>query len=189
MSDLATALQIAIKVHAGQVDKQGQPYLLHILRVVDAVSDEAKVVAALHDVIEDSSITAAGLNAKGIGTKYTDSIVDLTRGEESYADYIERIATSGGITAVEVKIADLRDNLGRMPEIPNPGEGERGWTRPTKPEWASLRRRYERALATLEGSQLQAAPDSAKDLELGQNDSVISSSSGADSISGEGGRT
>jgi hypothetical protein len=53
MSDLAAALQIAIRVHADQRDKQGQPYLLHVLRVVEAVSEEAKVVAALHDVLED----------------------------------------------------------------------------------------------------------------------------------------
>ena len=50
---LARALQVAIRVHAGRVNKQDEPYLLHVERVVAAVgSYEAKIVAALHGVIE-----------------------------------------------------------------------------------------------------------------------------------------
>lgn len=151
MSDLAAALQIAIKVHADQRDKQGAPYLWHVMRVVETVNPYARVAAALHDVIEDGGLTAAGLNAKGIGTFYTDTVVELTRGEEPYGDYIERIATSGSTMAVEVKLADLRDNLGRIPDEPLFADefvcvqwGEK---------WASLKARYEDAIATLEATQ------------------------------------
>ena len=50
---------MAAQAHAGQVDKAGQPYILHPLRVMMSVADyDAKIVAVLHDVIEDTSMTA-----------------------------------------------------------------------------------------------------------------------------------
>ena len=53
MASIEKALQIAARAHEGQKDKDGQPYILHPLRVMNAVEDEpAKVVAVLHDVIE-----------------------------------------------------------------------------------------------------------------------------------------
>ena len=54
MASIEKALQIAARAHEGQKDKDGQPYILHPLRVMNAVEGEpAKVVAVLHDVIED----------------------------------------------------------------------------------------------------------------------------------------
>jgi hypothetical protein len=157
VSDLAQALMVAIRVHAGQTDKQGEPYLLHVLRVVEAVSDEAKVVAALHDVLEDGEGVLDIASHDSI--RALDELDDdeeealsvLTRGVEEYASYIGGIIeTEGraGRIAREVKLADLRDNLGRIPEITveTPGDEER------YDGWQSLRRRYERAIATLEAS-------------------------------------
>jgi hypothetical protein len=146
MSDLAQALMVAIRAHAGQQDKQGQPYLLHVLRVVEAVGDEAKVVAALHDALEDGG--ARAFNAimhPGLSQKQRDTLGDLTRGEESYADYIERIDISGNDIAREVKLADLHDNLGRIPT-----RAENVGGNPSEALWEPLRRRYERAIKTLE---------------------------------------
>jgi GTP diphosphokinase / guanosine-3',5'-bis(diphosphate) 3'-diphosphatase len=154
MSDLAEALMVAIRVHAGQVDKQGEPYLLHVLRVVDAVSPEAKVVAALHDVLEDGGDEALrlvlGLN---IGQSEGAALRWLTRTEhESYADYVACIAERegiGGELAREVKLADLRDNLNRIPKKPRrDGVAALVWAQDCLP----LKRRYEKALATLEAS-------------------------------------
>lgn len=55
---LEEALQIAIKAHAGQVDKAGVPYVFHPIRVsCKCVTDEEKIVALLHDVIEDTGVT------------------------------------------------------------------------------------------------------------------------------------
>ncbi len=167
MSDLAAALQVAIRVHADQRDKQGEPYLLHVLRVVEAVSDNAKVVAALHDVWEDGNESDRA-DAQGIITEQEDMALDLlTRhAGPTYAQYIEAIARNAaedrfGAIAYEVKIADLRDNLGRIPPEPpwrrdslGPHEAPQSVERRCWPnEWASLKARYEKALATLEGAK------------------------------------
>ena len=46
MASIEKALQIAGRAHEGQKDKDGQPYILHPLRVMNAVEDEpAKIVA------------------------------------------------------------------------------------------------------------------------------------------------
>ncbi len=153
--DLAAALAIAIRVHASQVDKQGAPYLLHVLRVVEAVSDEAKVVAALHDVIEDGGAEGErmvlGLDLSGAEGA---ALRILTRRPRvPYQEYIDLIAkhvAEHGALAGEVKLADLRDNLGRIPPEPDALGAARyaRWDR----EWFSLKARYERAITTLEGT-------------------------------------
>jgi hypothetical protein len=161
MSDLAAALMVAIRVHAAQVDKQGEPYLLHVWRLVEAVDGEcAKVLAALHDVLEggprDLDLEDWEMfpeNAMWIA----NSVEVLTRGpNETYAEYIEGIRAGHSSTWAaeirEVKIADLKDNLGRIPPEPNRRRSESahdGWLR----DWLGLKRRYERALTSLERSQ------------------------------------
>jgi hypothetical protein len=154
MSDLATALQIAIRVHAGQTDKQGQPYLLHVLRVVEVVPEGAKVVAALHDVVEDSALKArdVALNVALSGDE-VQALALLTRGDdESYSDYIQCLAEGegiGGELAREVKLADLRDNLSRIPPQPPMKRLEPNtWGR----DWGGLKLSYEKAIATLESA-------------------------------------
>ena len=157
MSDLAAALQVAIRVHADQRDKQGEPYLLHILRVVEAVNGErAKILAALHDVWEDGG--ASALNPEVLfehdGMFIANSLEVLTRSEgETYAEYIESIRDGHSSTWVaecrEVKLADLRDTLERIPAEPDLFSGamkHATWNN----EWLSLRRRYEKAIQTLE---------------------------------------
>jgi hypothetical protein len=60
--DLDEALELAELHHSGQVDKAGRPYIGHISRVVDAVdTPEEKLAAALHDLLEDTDMTAADL--------------------------------------------------------------------------------------------------------------------------------
>jgi hypothetical protein len=160
MSDLAQALMVAIRVHAGQTDKRGEPYLLHVLRVVEAVSDEAKVLASLHDVLEDDPKLlpydvsfACELSHDEFG-----ALLALSRSYygarpiEPYAAYIEAVI-GGGPLAIEVKVADLRDNLGRIPPRLTPRL--HGIARSWDQEWAPLKRRYEKALQVLEGASKQ----------------------------------
>lgn len=155
MSDLAAALQVAIRVHAAQVDRQGYPYLLHVLRVVEAVSDEAKVVAALHDVVEDGpawvSEVVAGLGLNG--EEFNAALRLTRRADETYKEYVGRIKQPGlgRVVGCEVKLADLRDNLGRIPPRPNvhATEARREWDG----IWPSLRARYEKAVAILEAGE------------------------------------
>ena len=143
MTDLDRAIAFATEAHSGQVDKLGEPYIDHCLRVMDAVSEPAKRVAVLHDVAEDCGYSfGAILHATKIDSDEVLALDLLTRDWArwpAYADYIARIADPGrGYEAAapiarEVKVADLRDNLGRW--VPELGE--------------DLKQRYERALERL----------------------------------------
>ncbi len=92
MASIEKALQIAAQAHEGQKDKDGQPYILHPLRVMNAVEGEsAKVVAVLHDVIEDTSVTAEELRREGFDEAVLAAVECLThRKGEPYADYVVR---------------------------------------------------------------------------------------------------
>lgn len=105
------ALQIMARAHAGQVDKSGQPYVLHPLRVMSRLTSiEERIVALLHDVVEDSPVTFADLEAEGFSPAVVDAVRALTKQEgESYEDFVERVARNPLASAV--KIADLRENI------------------------------------------------------------------------------
>jgi (p)ppGpp synthase/HD superfamily hydrolase len=104
------ALQIAAKAHEGQKDKEGLPYILHPLRAMMRVEgEEAQIVAVLHDVIEDTTVTADDLRQAGFGEKVVAAVLCVThRKEEPYADYVVRCKANA--VARQVKLADLEDN-------------------------------------------------------------------------------
>jgi (p)ppGpp synthase/HD superfamily hydrolase len=110
MATIEKALQIAARAHEGQVDKHGQPYILHPLRVMAAVEgEEARIVAILHDVIEDTPVTDEDLRREGFGEAILEALDRLThRKDEPYADYV--IRCKGHEIARRVKLADLEDN-------------------------------------------------------------------------------
>jgi (p)ppGpp synthase/HD superfamily hydrolase len=110
MATIEKALQIAARAHEGQVDKHGQPYILHPLRVMSAMEcEEARIVAILHDVIEDTSVTAEDLRREGFGEAVLEALDHLThRQGEPYAEYV--IRCKGHESARRVKLADLEDN-------------------------------------------------------------------------------
>jgi len=104
------ALQIAAKAHEGQADKDGLPYILHPLRVMNSVEGpEARIVAVLHDVIEDTDVTEEDLRREGFGEPVLAALACLThRKGDSYAEYVVRCR--GNEVARRVKLADLEDN-------------------------------------------------------------------------------
>ena len=70
------AEDIARMAHAEQVDKAGQPYIGHIERVAARVtSDEAKCVAWLHDVLEDSDVLPEAEMRRAFGDVITDGVL------------------------------------------------------------------------------------------------------------------
>ncbi|MBM7863901.1 HD domain-containing protein [Lentzea nigeriaca] len=111
MFTLADAIAIATSAHDGQVDKSGRPYIGHPLRVMASVSGEhAQMAAVLHDVIEDTSVTAADLSSRGCPSAVVDAVVALSHlPDEPQADYLRRVAANP--LAVTVKRADIADNL------------------------------------------------------------------------------
>jgi (p)ppGpp synthase/HD superfamily hydrolase len=108
---LEDAIALAVKVHRGQVDKGDQPYILHPLRVMFRLeTDEERIVAVLHDVVEDSDTTLKDLREMGYSKKIVEAIDHLTRREdESYDEFVERAAANP--LARRVKLADLEDNM------------------------------------------------------------------------------
>ncbi len=108
---LERAIAIAVQAHAGQLDKAGQPYILHPLRVMAAMdTDEERIVAVLHDVVEDSDWSLAGLRARGFPERLLAALEGLTkRPTEDYEAFIKRVDTDA--LSRRVKIADLEDNL------------------------------------------------------------------------------
>lgn len=110
-SNFEKALQIALQAHLGQRDRYGEPYILHPLRVMSRLdSGDEKIVALLHDVIEDSPLTLEQLASKGFTEKIINAVDALTkRAGEDYMKYIARV-TSDTLARV-VKLADLEDNM------------------------------------------------------------------------------
>lgn len=110
-SKLAEAISLAALAHDGQLDKSGEPYILHCLRVMLAQkTEDARIVGVLHDLLEDTDWTAEGLLALGFSNEIVQAIEVLTRSEgEPYYRYIERVI--GNELALAVKRADVRDNL------------------------------------------------------------------------------
>lgn len=90
----------------------------HSERVAARVAPRFAEVALLHDVLEDTDLTAEQLEPL-VGAETTASVVVLTRLEsETYAEYILRVANSGDEAAVAVKLADLEDHLALTATLP-----------------------------------------------------------------------
>ncbi|MDX2253970.1 MAG: GTP pyrophosphokinase [Pseudanabaenaceae cyanobacterium bins.39] len=108
---LNLAIAIASKAHEGQFDKAGKPYIAHPLHVMSQMTTlEEKIVAVLHDVVEDSDITIADLVRQGFPSIITEAIAAITKLEgEPYANYILRVKSNA--IARQVKIADVMHNM------------------------------------------------------------------------------
>ena len=94
MSTLQRAIEIATEAHKGQLDKAGNDYIGHPLRVMDmGKTDEEKIVGVLHDVVEDTSWTLEALAAEGFSAEIIDALrcVTKTSENENYDSFIERI--------------------------------------------------------------------------------------------------
>lgn len=131
------AVRIALDAHRGQRDKGGGAYLLHPLSVMARVhGDAARLVALLHDVVEDSDWTLDQLRDAGFPEAVVAAVDALTRrADEPYEDALARAAANP--LARAVKRADLEDNLDvrRLGEI--------------APRDVERLERYRRALDTL----------------------------------------
>ena len=101
---------LARKVHKGQKDKSGKAYINHPLTVCKKVKGKVeKQVALLHDVIEDTFVTAEYLKEKGFSDAVVVAVTLLTKVEgEDYFEYLKRIKENP--VARAVKIADLEHN-------------------------------------------------------------------------------
>ncbi|HHS7810031.1 HD domain-containing protein [Pseudomonas putida] len=134
---LERAIAIAATAHAGQVDKGGAPYILHPLKVMLRMNSlEERIVAVLHDVVEDCGISLDDLRKEGFSEDVLRAIESVTKVPgESYEDFVER-AAQNPIGRV-VKLADLEENS--------------DLSRIASPSWEDLERveKYRRAIGRL----------------------------------------
>lgn len=139
MSTLERAIAIAAEAHAGMVDKAGQPYILHPLRVMLRLSAlDERVVAVLHDVLEDTKVTREELRAAGFGEPVIEALDSVTKREgEEYDAFVRRAACNP--IGRRVKLADLADN-GDRSRMPNPSS-----------EDEARFAKYERAMEAIRG--------------------------------------
>jgi len=119
--DFDIAYQIADTAFKDKVDKGGEPYMKHLVRVSSAVKkygNACEIIGLLHDLLED----CPEWNDKSLSTFFSDMVVNnikvLTRNySETYEQYIDHI--SNWDIATKIKIADLNDNMDitRLPSL------------------------------------------------------------------------
>jgi (p)ppGpp synthase/HD superfamily hydrolase len=107
---LEKAIGIALRAHGGQEGKDGTPYILHPLRLMTRMeTEEERIAAVLHDVVEDSEVTLEDLRKAGFPKSVLKTVKLLTHEEGiSYDDYVERLKPHP--VARRIKLADLEDN-------------------------------------------------------------------------------
>jgi (p)ppGpp synthase/HD superfamily hydrolase len=133
------------KAHEGQTDKSGKPYWLHPVAVMhrlgENASEQEKLTALLHDVIEDTDYTAEQLLAMGYKKAVVTAVQMLSRekgpNRPTYIEWIRSIAASGNEIVIKVKIADNEENSdpARVAQLP--------------PEERDIVKRYARSLEIL----------------------------------------
>lgn len=115
------AYDIVSEQFQGKIDKGGQPYEYHCLRVAEAVERSFSeqpgtfqikciIAALLHDVIEDTSITKEDLLKIGFDKDIVEAVDAVSRRKnESYFDFVKRCKENE--IARIVKRYDLEDNM------------------------------------------------------------------------------
>ena len=111
MATLERAIAIAATAHTSQIDKTGAPYILHPLRMMMRLdTTEARIVAILHDVVEDTEWTLEGLASEGFSDSVLKALECVTKREgEEYRAFVQRSASDP--IARRVKLMDLEDNM------------------------------------------------------------------------------
>lgn len=111
--NLERAIEIAVSAHKGVLDKGGNPYILHPLRVMMSLqTTDEKIVGVLHDVVEDAEAwDFQRLKNEGFSSEILDGLRAVTKlsEDEDYDAFIMRSLSNSIGRAV--KIADIRDNL------------------------------------------------------------------------------
>jgi (p)ppGpp synthase/HD superfamily hydrolase len=109
---LIDVVTLAARLHDGQRDKAGEPYIAHAVRVMlrlpPNASEHEKMAALLHDAVEDVPGAIDAMGEAGVPDEVMAMVLTLTRIDgETYAEFLERIRES---KARRVKQADIEDN-------------------------------------------------------------------------------
>ncbi len=109
-ANIDDALALVAQHFRGVTDKDGEPYVMHCLRVMLGVEGElAQQVALMHDLIEDTDLTLDDLRQQGFCAAVVEAVGLMTHDPaDSYAEYVVRLKTNP--LALQAKLSDLRDN-------------------------------------------------------------------------------
>jgi (p)ppGpp synthase/HD superfamily hydrolase len=124
IDNLEAADRLAARLHEGQVDKAGEPYIEHPravarLTAVFGGTPHQQVAAMLHDVVEDTDCTLDDLRGFGVPEPVVQLIDALSkRPDEKRDDYLARVVAHPD--AILVKRADLASNSdpARLAKLP-----------------------------------------------------------------------
>lgn len=105
---LDLAVKVAKEAHKGKVDKYGASYFEHLRTIADSLnSTEYKIVAFLHGICEDTTITLAELSDMGFTYRIVNSVRILMETDKLTTEqYFNRLRYDYAARAV--KIADLK---------------------------------------------------------------------------------
>lgn len=108
---LNEAIEIALQAHYNQLYGNKEPYIIHpICIMLEFIHETERIVAVLHDAIEDSTFTLEDLEDQGFSSEVIEAVDAITkRDNESYIDYVHRCAQNP--IARAVKLADLNYNM------------------------------------------------------------------------------
>ncbi|MFJ8528390.1 hypothetical protein [Bacillus sp. NPDC094106] len=108
---LKKAIQIAYEAHKEQMDKGGNPYILHPLHVMNQLETiDEKIVGVLHDTKEDAGLTDEFFRSEGFPERIIQGIDSVTRRPgETYMEFIKR--SSEDELGRKVKKEDILHNM------------------------------------------------------------------------------
>ena len=125
---IRAAYEMARTAHAGQLRKDGSPYVSHCVAAADisfdiGLDEDSLIAALLHDVIEDTTLTHEDI-AKQFGTAVADIVegvtkltrVQYTSKEDEQAENLRKMlmAMAKDIRVILIKIADRLHNMRTM---------------------------------------------------------------------------
>ena len=108
---LQKAISIAHNSHKNQYNVNGEPYILHPLRIMlKTKNEEQMITAVLHDVVENSDVGLDNLETEGFNKDIVAAVGALSRkNDELYDSYISRVLKNK--LAIKIKVIDLMDNI------------------------------------------------------------------------------
>jgi len=108
---LEKAISVATQAHGTQLDKGGKLYILHPMAVMESLPVEdmdGRIVAVLHDVVEDTSVTLQDLGQwLPLSLVLAVDAMSKRKGESNRLYWARCKANR---IAARVKVADMRHN-------------------------------------------------------------------------------
>lgn len=112
--DYERAYQLVKELFKEKTDKEGEPYLGHLERVSNKLTNKnTRIAGLLHDVVEDTNLTFDDLRKLNFNEEIIEIVRLVTNEENTTKTYHEKITSiidSHNIEAIKLKYSDISDN-------------------------------------------------------------------------------